>query len=108
MRGLVGDVLNAEQSLLLFDCNNDRVPHSDITLVHSLAKYSAGFGGLSHLWGAALLGFLLEGETGVGNLPPFVQSPQTVGDANLRNWLALRNVAISIEAELMAYYAGVE
>jgi hypothetical protein len=49
MRGLVGDVLNAEQSLLLFDCNNDRVPHSDITLVHSLAKYSAGFGGLSHL-----------------------------------------------------------
>jgi hypothetical protein len=73
MRELIGKVVNSAELCCYLTILETGGVASRVTLVHSIGKYSAGFGALSEFQGT-IMGFL--GETIGENLPLFVQAPQ--------------------------------
>jgi hypothetical protein len=102
MRKMTDEVINSDTLIAyLTVCNrwNDVVR---VTVIHSIARYSAGFGGSNALHGQVLA---LLGETVGPQLPmlvKFVEDP----DEDLVHGLAMEEVCIPSDAIVDAYFAG--
>jgi hypothetical protein len=103
MRELVDEVINSSDLCCYLTISETGAAASRVTLVHSIGKYSAGFGALSAFQGT-IMGFL--GETIGENMPLFVQAPTAVGASNMVSSFSLKAVAVPTEAEVVTYFTS--
>lgn len=103
MRDLVDEVVNSSDLCCYLTISETGATATRVTVVHSIGKYSAGFGALSAFQGTTM-GFL--GEVVGENMPVFVQAPTTAGDQDLISSFALREIAVPTEVELVAYFSS--
>jgi hypothetical protein len=82
--------------------SNTPIGSPRVTVIHSIARYSAGFGGTSAFNGR-ILG--LMGEMVEEQLPPMVQFPEEA-EANLLHGLLLENINVQPTALVDAYFTG--
>ena len=103
MRDLVDEVLNSADLCCYLTVTATGATSARVTVVHSIGKYSAGFGSLSAFQGT-IMGFL--GETVGDQLPVFVQAPTPVGDRDLASAFAIHEMAVPTGAEIAAYFSA--
>jgi hypothetical protein len=103
MQRMSDEILNSNvlETSLMVSNKPHGVPR--VTVMHSLFRYSAGFGGSNALHGK-ILGML--GETVGGGLPPLVQFRDDDPDLDFVSALALENVNVQPTAAVTAYFAG--
>jgi hypothetical protein len=103
MQRMSDEILNSNvlETSLMVSNKPHGVPR--VTVMHSLFRYSAGFGGSNALQGK-ILGML--GETVGGGLPPLVQFRDDDPDLDFVSALALENVNVQPTAAVTAYFAG--
>jgi hypothetical protein len=104
MRDLVDKVKNSADLCCYLTVSKTGAAVARVTLVHSIGKYSTGFGALSAFQGT-IMGFL--GETIGPNMPTFVQAPTTATDSNLVSSFALGVEAVPTEVELLTSFTSV-
>jgi hypothetical protein len=103
MRDLVNEVLNSANLCCYLTVLATGAADARVTIVHSIGKYSAGFGALSAFQGT-IMG--LQGETVGDQLPVFVQVPTAVDEErDLRPSFSILELAVSTTAKLVAYYS---
>ena len=102
MRSLTDEVLSDDTLGTYLVASNTRTSEPRITILHSLACYSAGFGGQAALHGQVLR---LMGEMVGDQLPIMVRFRETVTE-NLARAFALENVTIQTLASVTAHFAG--
>ncbi len=102
MRNLVDEVLNSDTLGCYLTVTNTGATSAKVTVIHSLARYSAGFGGNSSLQGR-ILGFL--GETVGTQLPTFVGTSSAPGD-DLAHGFTLEDVDVPTAIQVEAYFNG--
>jgi hypothetical protein len=104
MREMVDEVLNSDDLCCYLTASETGAAATRVVLVHSIGKYSAGFGALSAFQGT-IMAFM--GETIEDDLPVLVQAPtDTANDQNLSSAFGLREVAVPTEAEIVAYFTS--
>jgi hypothetical protein len=103
MRDLVDEILNSADLCCYLTMLATGVASARVTVVHSIRKYSAGFGALSAFQGA-IMGFL--GETVRDQLPVFIQAPTAVGDQDLTMSFSIQEMDVPTGAEIASYYAA--
>jgi hypothetical protein len=101
MRGMTDEIVHSDTMVAYLVATN--TPHGEvrITVIHSIARYSAGFGGSNALHGhtLALLGEMVDGQ--LPTLVKFDQDPQE----DLAHALAVESVTVPPPAAVDAYYA---
>jgi hypothetical protein len=103
MRDLVDEVLNSADLCCYLTVSATGAASARVTVIHSIGKYSAGFGALSAFQGT-IMGFL--GETVGDQLPIFVRAPVAVDEKDLIASFAIKQLAVPTEAEIVAYFSG--
>ena len=103
MRDLVDEVVNSADLCCYLTVSETGTATTRVTVVHSIGKYSAGFGALSAFQGT-IMAFL--GEVIGENLPVFVQAPTAIGERGLASAFALYELAVPTENELTAYFTS--
>jgi hypothetical protein len=100
---MIDEILNSNGLEVYLMVSNK--PHGvpRVTVMHSLFRYSAGFGGTNALHGK-ILGML--GETVGGQLPPLVQFRDDDAEVDFASALLLENVNVQPAAAVTAYFAG--
>ena len=101
IRALTEEVLSDDKLGTYLVASNTPTGEPRITVLHSLARYSAGFGGQAVLHGQ-VLGFM--GDMVGDQLPTMVRFRETVTD-NLAHAFALESVTIQLAASVAAHFA---
>jgi hypothetical protein len=102
MRRMTDEVMNSDTLVTYLTVTNRWNNVVRVTVVHSIARYSSGFGGSNALHGQVLA---LLGETVGPQLPmlvKFVDDPTE----NLAHGLAMEEVCVPSDALVDAYFAG--
>jgi len=102
MRSLTDEVLTDDALGTYFVASNTPTGEPRITVLHSLARYSAGFGGQAALHGRVLG---LMGEMVGDQLSMMIRFRETVTE-NLAHAFALENVTIQPVESIAAHFAG--
>jgi hypothetical protein len=103
MKELVDEVINSSDLCCYLTISETKAAAPRVTLVHSIGKYSAGFGVLSAFQGT-IMGFL--GGTIGENMPLFVQAPTAVGASNMASSFALQEITVLTEVEVATYFTS--
>jgi hypothetical protein len=102
MRKMTDEVMNSDTLIAYLTVSNRWNDVVRVTVIHSIARYSAGFGGSNALHGQVLA---VLGETVGPQLPMlvnFVEDP----DEDLVHGLAMEEVCVTSDAIVDAYFAG--
>jgi hypothetical protein len=102
MRDLVDKVLNSADLCCYLTVSATGAADARVTIVHSIGKYSAGFGALSAFQGT-VMGLL--GKTVGDQFPVFVQAPTAVAERDLSASFTISELAVPTTAKLVAYYS---
>jgi hypothetical protein len=101
IRNMTDEVISSDTLITYLMVTNRWNDVVRVTTVHSIARYSAGFGGSNALHGRILA---LLGETVGTQLPmlvKFVDAPTE----DLAHWFAMEGVTVPLEALVDAYFA---
>jgi hypothetical protein len=102
MRSMTDEVLNSDTLITYLTATNRWNNVVRVTVVHSIHRYSAGFGGSNALHGKVLA---LLGET-VGNQLPMLVKLVDDPTEDLAHGLTLEQVCVPPDAMVDAYFAG--
>jgi hypothetical protein len=102
MRKMADEVINSDTLITYLTVSNRWNDVVRVTVVHSIAPYSAGFGGSNALHGQVLA---LLGETVGPQLPMLVKFGEDP-DEDLVHGLAMEEVWVPSDAIVDAYFAG--
>jgi hypothetical protein len=101
MRNMVDDAIGSDMLTTYLTAINIGQECSKVTVIHSIHRYSAGFGGSNALHGKTLA---LLGETVGTQLPMLVQFDPDPGE-DFAHALAMENVAVPSNDMVEAYFA---
>jgi hypothetical protein len=102
-RDMIDEILNSNSLETYLMVSNHLYREPRVTVIHSLFRYSAGFGGRNALHGK-VVGML--GETVGGQLPPLVRFQDDNAEDDFASALVLENVNVQPAAAVTAYFTG--
>jgi hypothetical protein len=102
-QGMIDEILNSNTLETYLIVSNQLYGAPRVTVMHSLFRYSAGFGGTNALHGK-IVGML--GETVGGQLPPLIRFRDDDVEVDFASALMLENVNVQPAAAVTAYFEG--